>query len=415
LWPLEGNRRVLARVISSTREEVSVPSDDVKRGDILVVDDEEDILTFLSSVLEDEGLTVRLARNGREALAEIRRDPPALVILDLMMPEINGIEVLEALSSGSETDRSLPVIVLSARSSHKDILEALDRGACDFVPKPFDLDDLLLRVRVWVDRARPKVAAATTLRVYTLAPFRVLIGNDVILDESTGDARTKTLLKYFVTFRNQTIDRNQLMYLMWPDLDSAVASEQLDSRIEQMCQMFRDDLPDHRYIVAEGGGLRLDSSQDYWCDADEFEAEVRLAQQAQESGEMDSALGTFLTALSLYNDDYLRENIYDDWPSDRREALRELWISSLFRSGAICADRCEFSDSIRFMKRVLDADPYRENAYQALMLYLTRAGRRSEAIQLYRYAERLFAQHLAAQPAPSTRMLYEKILRGETG
>ena len=190
---------------------------------------------------------------------------------------------------------------------------------------------------------------------------------------------------------------------------------QLLSRISQLRTLFRSDIPDHDFISDVGGSLQFDTSQDCWCDADEFEAQVRLAQQAQEAGEMDAALGTFLAALSLYNEDYLRENIYDDWPSDRREKLRELWISALFRCGAITADRCEFSDSIRFIKRVLDADPYRENAYQALMLYLTRAGRRSEAIQLYRYAERLFAQHLAAQPAPSTRILYEKILKGEAG
>jgi DNA-binding SARP family transcriptional activator len=140
-----------------------------------------------------------------------------------------------------------------------------------------------------------------------------------------------------------------------------------------------------------------------------------MAQDAQEAGDTDIALGLFLAALALYKDDYLRENLYDDWPNDRRERLRELWISSMFRVAAICADRCEYSDSVRLMKKVLDIDPYRENAYQALMLYLSRAGRRGEAIQLYRYAERLFAQHLAAQPAPSTRMLYEKILRGEAG
>ena len=159
--------------------------------------------------------------------------------------------------------------------------------------------------------------------------------------------------------------------------------------------------------------LRLNCEADLWVDAHEFESQAKMAQDAQEVGDIDIALGLFLSALALYKEDYLRENLYDDWPSDRREKLRELWISSIFRVAAICADRCEYADSVRLMKKVLEIDPYRENAYQALMLYLSRAGRRGEAIQLYRYAERLFAQHLAAQPAPSTRMLYEKILRGE--
>lgn len=384
------------------------------RGDVLIVDDEEDIVTFLVAVLSDEDIPVRTARNGREALAAIRETAPSLVILDLMMPEFNGLEVLDALRK-EFTDRVPSVIVLSAKSSHKDILEALERGACDFVPKPFDLNDLLLRVRVWMNRSATSGTTPTALRVYTLAPFRVLMGDQLLIDEKTGDGHGRLILKYLVTNPDQSVDRGNLLYLVWPDLDAEAADEQLQRRLDALRRLFRTDLSEHAYIVDEGNSLVFDTSQDYWCDANEFEAQVGLAQQAQEAGEMEAALGTFLAALSLYNDDYLRENIYDDWPSDRREKLRELRISALFRSGAITADRCEFSDSIRFMRRVLDADPYRENAYQALMLYLTRAGRRSEAIQLYRYAERLFAQHLAAQPAPSTRMLYEKILRGEAG
>ncbi|HZT95621.1 MAG TPA: response regulator [Chloroflexota bacterium] len=388
--------------------------EEVGRGDILIVDDEPDIVAFLSAVLSDEGLPIRTAKNGREALTQVRDTPPALIILDLMMPEVSGFEVLDTLQADSDL-RAIPVIVLSAKSSHRDILDALQRGAEDFVPKPFDLDDLLLRVRVWMDRTSPKEAGATTLRVHALAPFRALVGDTLIIDENTGDAKIRLILKYLVTHPNEVVDRDALLYMVWPDLDPEAASKELDQRLKTLVELLHTELPDHQYIVEDGSGLRLDTSQDYWCDADEFEAQVRLAAHAQESGEMEAALGTFLNALSLYNEDFLHENLYEDWPSDRREKLRELWISALFRSGAICADRCEFSDSIRFMKRVLDVDPYRENAYQALMLYLTRAGRRSEAIQLYRYAERLFAQHLAAQPAPSTRMLYEKILRGEAG
>jgi DNA-binding SARP family transcriptional activator len=179
--------------------------------------------------------------------------------------------------------------------------------------------------------------------------------------------------------------------------------------------LLRSGRPRHDFLIEEGMFLRLNEDAEVWIDADEFERSVQTAQDAQEAGDVDIALGLFLSALALYKDDFLRENLYEDWPSDRREKLRESWISAMFRVSAMCADRCEYSDSVRLMKKVLDIDPYRENAYQALMLYLSRAGRRGEAIQLYRYAERLFAQHLAAQPAPSTRMLYEKILRGEAG
>lgn len=101
------------------------------RGDILIVDDEPDIRGFLSAVLADEGFAVRSAGDGSQALEALASSRPALVILDLMMPQVSGLQVLEALQARPETAR-IPVIVLSAKASHRDILEALDMGAVDF-------------------------------------------------------------------------------------------------------------------------------------------------------------------------------------------------------------------------------------------------------------------------------------------
>lgn len=382
------------------------------RGPVLVVDDEPDIVEFLTTVLQDEGYITRVARNGVEALDKIRDDHPSLVILDLMMPQMNGFEVLDNLRGMSGPIRP-SVIVLSAKSTHEDILAALEKGADDFVPKPFDLEDLLLRIRVWLDRAKIGQAGSNTLRFYTLGPFRTLLADELIFDDDTADSRARLLLKYLITEWDQPVQRSQVLYLLWPDLEEHEAEGRLRDVLVDLRQRLRSDLPHHSYVLEEGNTIRLNIEADLWVDAVEFESQVKMAQDAQEGGDTDIALGLFLSALSLYKEDYLHDNLYEDWPSDRREKLRELWISSMFRVAAVCADRCEYADSVRLMKKVLEIDPYRENAYQALMLYLSRAGRRSEAIQLYRYAERLFAQHLAAQPAPSTRMLYEKILRGE--
>ncbi len=384
------------------------------RGPVLVVDDEPDIVDFLTTVLADEGYRTEVARDGLEALSKIHEVHPSLVILDLMMPRMSGFEVLDTMRAAGNTKRP-SVIVLSAKSTHQDILNALEKGADDFIPKPFDLEDLLLRIRVWLDRTKPAETPNTTVRVFTLGPFRAFLGMDLVMDEELGDPRGKQLLKYLCTEWDEPVPRAQVLYLLWPDLDEQDAEKRLSGLLRSLRTLLRDDLPNHAYVQEDGCSLRLDTNADLWVDAREFEAQARTAQEAQEAGDTDVALGLFLSALALYKEDYLRENLYEDWPSDRRERLRELWISSMFRVAAICGDRCEYADSVRLMKKVLEIDPYRENAYQALMLYLSRAGRRGEAIQLYRYAERLFAQHLAAQPAPSTRMLYEKILRGEAG
>lgn len=386
---------------------------DVK-GPVLVVDDEPDIVDFLTTVLRDEGYGTETARDGVEALAKIDQLRPALVILDLMMPRMTGFEVLDQLRS-RPPHRRPSVIVLSAKSTHGDILDALERGADDFIAKPFDLEDLLLRIRVWLDRAHTPVDTAQGLRIYALGPFRVLGGETVLFDEETGNARAKLLLKYLVTEWGQPVPRSQILYMLWPDMDETDAERHLQELLTFLNTSLGTDAHGRGYIVETSNELRLNEDANVWVDANEFEMQVKTAQEAQEAGETDVGLGLFLSSLALYKEDFLRENLYEDWPSERRERLRELWISSMFRVAAICADRCEYADSVRLMKKVLEIDPYRENAYQALMLYLSRAGRRGEAIQLYRYAERLFAQHLAAQPAPSTRMLYEKILRGEAG
>jgi DNA-binding response OmpR family regulator len=384
-----------------------------RKGPVLVVDDEPDIVDFLTTVLQDEGYATESARDGVEALAKLEQTHPSLLILDLMMPRMSGFEVLGELRRRAGQRPS--VIVLSAKSTHQDILEALEKGADDFIPKPFDLEDLLLRVRVWLDRMKPQSTPASTCRILTLGPFRVLLGDDLVYDEEVGDPRARLLLKYVLTHWDQPVQRSEMLYLLWPDLDPYEADRHLAELLDSMRRALGVELPDHDFIVEARGMLKFNTESDSWIDFHEFESQVRMAQDAQESGDADIALGLFLSALALYKEDYLRENLYEDWPSDRRERLRELWISSMFRVAAICADRCEYADSVRLMKKVLEIDPYRENAYQALMLYLSRAGRRGEAIMLYRYAERLFAQHLAAQPAPSTRMLYEKILRGEAG
>lgn len=381
---------------------------------VLVVDDEADIVEFLSTVLTDEGYVTETARDGVEALEKLQEFHPTLMILDLMMPRKTGGEVLNELR-GTPASARPRIIILSAKSTHEDILDALENGADDFIPKPFDLEDLLLRVRVWLERGRPAELPAATLRVFTLSPFRVLLGDDLLMDEESGNAQMRYLLKYLVTNKDETVQRSELIYHLWPDLDADEAERQLQSLLRGFGELSRADLPNHDFVVQSAGEIYLNPEADIWVDAFEFESNASMAQAAQESADADIALGLYLSALALYKEDYLRENLYEDWPSDRREKLRELWINAMFRVSAMCADRCEFSDSVRLMKKVLEIDPYRENAYQALMLYLSRAGRRGEAIQLYRYAERLFAQHLAAQPAPSTRMLYEKILRGEAG
>ena len=113
------------------------------REKILVIEDEKSISHFISTVLNNNGYEAMQAQTGEEALSMISSHCPDLVILDLGLPDMDGLDILRSLRSWS----SLPVVVVSARSHERDKVAALDLGADDYLTKPFGTDELLARVR----------------------------------------------------------------------------------------------------------------------------------------------------------------------------------------------------------------------------------------------------------------------------
>ena len=120
------------------------------REKILVVEDEKSIAHFISTVLANNGYEAMQARSGSEAISMISSHCPDLIILDLGLPDIDGLDILRQLRSWS----SLPVVVVSARAHEKDKVTALDLGADDYLTKPFGTDELLARVRTAIRHTR---------------------------------------------------------------------------------------------------------------------------------------------------------------------------------------------------------------------------------------------------------------------
>ena len=118
---------------------------------ILVVDDEPDLVELISYNLQQQGHSVITAGDGREALAQAKSRQPDLVVLDVMMPEINGIEVARRLRSQTET-ASMPIIMLTAKSEETHELEGLGAGADDYISKPFSMQVLLARINAMTRR-----------------------------------------------------------------------------------------------------------------------------------------------------------------------------------------------------------------------------------------------------------------------
>ncbi len=125
---------------------------------ILVVDDEESLAEFVCRALKQQGYMTFCAFDGDSALSLIYEELPDLVILDLMLPLMDGWEICRRVKSDSQT-KHIPILMLTARSSPEDVVQGLDLGADDYMRKPFPLDELLARVRVLLRRTRQQVDA----------------------------------------------------------------------------------------------------------------------------------------------------------------------------------------------------------------------------------------------------------------
>ncbi|MBM3141204.1 MAG: response regulator transcription factor [Chloroflexi bacterium] len=126
-------------------------------ADVLVVEDEPDIRHLIAHHLEREGYRCRAVANGAEALRAVRASVPDLIVLDLMLPEIDGLEVCRRLRGDAAT-ATVPIIMLTAKSDEVDRIVGLELGADDYVAKPFSPKELVARVRAVLRRARPEVA-----------------------------------------------------------------------------------------------------------------------------------------------------------------------------------------------------------------------------------------------------------------
>jgi two-component system KDP operon response regulator KdpE len=129
----------------------------MKRFRVLLVDDEERILNFLRSKLRASGYEVLTASNGMEALEQAQAQEPDLVVLDVLMPKMNGLEVLKELRTFSP----VPVIILSAKGADADRIKGLSTGADDYLPKPFNPDELVARIEAVRRRLKPAESRKT--------------------------------------------------------------------------------------------------------------------------------------------------------------------------------------------------------------------------------------------------------------
>jgi DNA-binding response OmpR family regulator len=177
---------------------------------VLVVDDDRHIREALERTLTLEGFGVRTAADGADALEAVTAEPPAIVVLDVAMPRVDGVEVARRLRADGN---DVPVLMLSARDEVEDRVAGLQAGADDYVVKPFATEELLARLQALLRRRPEAVAVPISVGTLTVDPARrrvTLDGDDIELTN-----REFELLTAFVRHAGMVLSRSQLLEQVW--------------------------------------------------------------------------------------------------------------------------------------------------------------------------------------------------------
>jgi two-component system OmpR family response regulator len=208
---------------------------------ILIVEDEPDLRSGLTRALRDEGYAVDAADNGEDGLFNAENTDYDAIVLDVMMPKLDGWEVLARLRKKKKT----PVLMLTARDQSRDRVKGLDTGADDYVVKPFDLDELLARLRALIRRTTNQTTnkiAIGDVTIDTAARHVTLRGKPVELT-----AREYALVEFMARHRGEVITRTQLYEHLFDENDSTL-SNLLDVHVSNVRKKLG-----HEFIVTRRG------------------------------------------------------------------------------------------------------------------------------------------------------------------
>ena len=224
---------------------------------ILLVDDESAITDNLAPFLERTGFRVSVATNGESALQKIRETLPDIVVMDVMMPKMNGRQALRTLRKANNW---LPVILLTQIGEATERVMALDEGADDYLNKPFDAQELVARVRAVLRRARkdqPPLSSAWVLSCHQLVFDRQSRRVTFNGSELTLTPKALVLLEYLMTHPDEMVTRERLLDIVW-GWAYPVGARAIDSRIVELRRALKDDPANPTYIeTVPGQGYRF--------------------------------------------------------------------------------------------------------------------------------------------------------------
>ncbi len=222
---------------------------------ILLVEDDDALRFIVKDNLEQHHYKVDTAEDGEKAIELFKQNEFDLIILDVMLPKVDGFQVAKTIRAKNE---QIPIIFLTARSMTEDKITGLTLGGDDYIPKPFSMEELLLKIRIFLKRSQSAIVTNTHSKMINIGKFQ-FYPDDLIL-KTENNSRNLTLkeselIRFFATNQNKVLSRNEILEKIWGN-DDYFLGRSLDVFISRLRKYFEAD-PNIKITNLHGIGFRF--------------------------------------------------------------------------------------------------------------------------------------------------------------
>jgi DNA-binding SARP family transcriptional activator len=275
------------------------------------------------------------------------------------------------------------------------------------------IEDAGLRPPASTLEQAPVTASRSTLRASFFGHFEMFCDGEAVPLGRNGKALA--ILKYLLACRGRPVSQDHLMGWLWPESSPKKARWSLNSAVHLLRKLLSGCSPAAmNYVLLEEGYYRLCPDVQVATDVDEFDAHYERGRRLEKAGQRREAVAAYEEAVGLYRDDYLLEDLYEDWTMVERERLANAYVDMLWRLALYYLESGQHQRSIWACYRLLEKDRCHEDSYRVLIRCYVGLGLRGRALHHYRLCEEVLEQEYGTAPSQETRSLYSSLLGDET-
>jgi len=371
------------------------------RSHALVVEDDTSVCELLYACLTKAGYRVSVAQSGEAALAQIEEDPPEVVVLDLNLPGMNGLDVCRTMRQDRWMSK-LPVLMLTGKTEEDDIVAGLEVGADDYMTKPFSPKLLTARVKALLRRggnshmlspAASTVAEAESsqeiLIVKTLGNCELQIADRRLSWAEEFSPAQRQLMSMLVGVPSGKISQEEIQVSIWPESSSSRARSSFDSLLSRVRRTLDQTLApfdSKKYLVVKRGYLCLENAR---IDAHEFRRLIRKGNQQLAADELWPAEIAFSSAFSLWQGTFVPGNFGSDAATVFQDDLEQLYLETSLTFASLLAESKRYQQAAKLLRDALRYDPTNDQVFRMLyFLFLAEdsPGQASQVLKQYREA-----------------------------